>query len=280
MLTAEDLKKIHLVIATPCYGGAVFQNYLMSMLNFNSEAQRLGLTVSYIIRGGDSLIPRTRNSIVAEFLSHEHYTHLLWIDADIGFSTDQIFRLLMVDRDVVGGVYPLKKIVWPDKLPKDMTRAEFEANYTHYPFNPVGVTSRIDAQGFMEVLDAPTGLMLIKRGVLEKMKAAYPGLRYVADEMLGLEHIKDKLVDNHYRFFDVMTEESGRYLSEDYAFCRRWQNIGGKVFLDSRSRLSHQGGHIYMGDFRASMMALTERSKAEMESKAEMDAQSDRAADQ
>jgi hypothetical protein len=265
MLSADDLKNVHLCIATPCYGGAVFQNYLMSMLNLNSEAHRLGLKISYIIRGGDSLIPRTRNSITAEFLATEKYTHLLWIDADIGFGTDQIFRLLMVDRDVVGGVYPLKKIVWPDVIPRDMTRQEFEAEYTHYPFNPVGGRAQIDAQGFMEVLDAPTGMMLIKRSVLEKMKEAYPGLRYLADEMLGLEHIKDKLESNHYRFFDVMTEESGRYLSEDYAFCRRWQNIGGKIFVDSRSKLSHQGGHIYTGDFKASMLALDARSRAELE---------------
>jgi hypothetical protein len=262
MLTVEDLNKVHLVIATPCYGGAVFQNYLMSMLSLNTEAHKIGLKISYIIRGGDSLIPRTRNSIVAEFLAHEEYTHLLWIDADIGFPVDQVLRLVMIDRDVVGGVYPLKKIVWPDKLPKDMTRAEFEANYTHFPFNPVDGKSRIDAQGFMEVLDAPTGMMCIKRRVFDKMKAAYPGLRYVADEMLGLEHIKEKLQNNHYRFFDVMTEESGRYLSEDYAFCRRWQNIGGKIFVDSRSKLSHQGGHIYTGDFKASMLALDARTRA------------------
>lgn len=265
MLTPNDIKNLHVVIATPCYGGAVFQNYLMSMLSLNSEAQRQGLKLSYIIRGGDSLIPRTRNSIVAEFLAHEEYTHLLWIDADIGFDVAQIFRLLMVDRDIVGGVYPLKKIVWPDKLPKDMTRAEFEANYTHYPFNPVDGQAKIDEQGFMEVLDLPTGMMCIKRSALERMRAAYPGLKYVSDEMLGLEHIKDKLADNHYRFFDVMTEENGRYLSEDYAFCRRWQNIGGKVYADSRSCLSHQGGHIYVGNFKASMVAVHERMTAEAE---------------
>ena len=40
--------------------------------------------------------------------------------------------------------------------------------------------------------------------------------------------------------------DNGRYLSEDYAFCRRWQSVGGKVFIDARSRLTHQGlQHLY-----------------------------------
>lgn len=262
MLSIDDLKSIHLVIATPCYGGSVFQNYLMSMLNLNTEALRQNLTISYIIRGGDSLIPRTRNSIVAEFLANDDFTHLLWIDADIGFTVDQVFRLLMIDRDVVAGIYPLKKINWPDVIPKDMSKADFEAAYTRYPYNTNG-TIKIDEYGFMEVLDAPTGMMLIKKSVFARMKEAYPGLRYISDEMLGLEHLKDHLSDNHYRFFDVMTEENGRYLSEDYAFCRRWQNIGGKVYVDTRSKLSHQGGYIYSGDFRASLMAQHEKKRAD-----------------
>ncbi len=258
-MTLENIDKIHLVVATPCYGGAVFQNYLMSMLNLNTEAQKIGLKISYIIRGGDSLIPRTRNSIVAEFLANKEYTHLLWIDADIGFSVAQVLRLIGANRDVVAGIYPLKKIVWPDIIPKDMTRKEFEANYTHYPFNSETGSVQIDNEGFMEVLDAPTGLMCIQRGVFDKMRTAYPGLTYVADEMLGLEHVREQLEGNHYRFFDVMTEENGRYLSEDYAFCRRWQKIGGKVYADSRSHLSHQGGHIYTGDFSASLLARHEQ---------------------
>lgn len=257
MLTPEDFKKQHVVIATPCYGGQVFQNYFMSILKFVFAANRAGLPISFIIRGGDSLIPRTRNSIVAEFMSEPKYTHLLWVDADIGFEPDQVFRLLAADRDVACGVYPLKKIVWPqDGLPEGMTLQQFNANYTHYPYNP-GAQATVDEQGFMEVLDAPTGMMMIKRATFDRMAQAYPGLRYVPDEMLGLEAVKDKIAGFHYRFFDVMTEENGRYLSEDYAFCRRFQKIGGKVYADCQSKLSHQGTHMYTGDFMASILAQT-----------------------
>ena len=60
----------------------------------------------------------------------------------------------------------------------------------------------------------------------------------------------------HYRFFDVLAEPgNGRYLSEDYAFCRRWQSIGGQVFIDTRSSLEHQGLRTYSGDFGRALAA-------------------------
>lgn len=264
MLNPEKIPELHIAIATPCYGGQVFQNYFMSIINLIFDANKTNLKLSFIIRGGDSLIPRTRNSIVAEFMATPQYTHLLWIDADIGFTVDQIYRLILADRDVVAGVYPLKKIKWPDGgVPAHTTQEDFESLYTGYPFNPIGSEATIDNEGFVEVLDAPTGMMMIKREALEKMIKAYPGLRYIADDMLGLEGLKDKIANYHYRFFDVMTEENGRYLSEDYAFCRRWQNIGGRIFVDVRSDLSHQGGHLYRGNLLKSLMANDAKHRAE-----------------
>lgn len=263
MIPVEDLRgKVHLAVCTPCYGGQVFQNYLLSVIKLIYACERYGVSLSFIIRGGDSLIPRTRNSIVAEFMATENYTHLLWIDADIGFEPEAVFRLLRADRDVSAGVYPLKRLNFPDRLPEGMTRKEFDAHYARYPFNPIKKTFRIDQDGFIEVLDAPTGLMCIKRHVFFKMKDAYPELKIVADTMPGLEHIADKIKEFDYRFFDVMTEPNGRYLSEDYAFSRRWQDIGGKIYVDAASNLTHQGGHVYTGNFLESIKTLSVKSKS------------------
>ena len=49
--------------------------------------------------------------------------------------------------------------------------------------------------------------------------------------------------------------DNGRWLSEDYAFCRRWQAVGGTVHVDARSRLAHQGLRTYRGDFGRSLAA-------------------------
>lgn len=260
MLEIGQLRdKIHIAIATPCYGGQVFQNYLLSVIKLVYACEKLGIALSFIIRGGDSLIPRTRNSIAAEFMATPGYTHLLWIDADIGFEPEAIFRLICADRDVAAGVYPLKRINWPTTIPAGMTRAEFDAHFTRYPFNPLAATFTIDADGFIEVLDAPTGLMLIKRDVLFKMVDFFPELKIKADEMPGMEHIADEIAKYDYRLFDVMTEPCGRYLSEDYAFCRRWQQAGGKIFVDAASNLSHQGSHTYTGNFLQSLKAMANK---------------------
>lgn len=258
MLDWESLRGLHVAVATPCYGGQVAQNYLLSVIKLVYAAQRHGVLLSFIVRGGDSLIPRTRNSIVAEFMATEAYTHLLWIDADVGFEPEAVWRLLRADRDVVAGVYPRKWVDWPDRLPAGMTQAGFEALYARYPFNPLDGRMDIDADGFAEVLDAPAGFMLVRRSVLFRMRDAYPELRVALGELPGLDAVRDRVGEFGYRFFDLLTEPGGRYLSEDYAFCRRWQRTGGKVFVDCRSNLTHQGLQLYVGSFMASLQALDE----------------------
>jgi hypothetical protein len=246
--TVQANQKPHICIATPCYGGQVFQNYFLSIISMiYAVERRKDIDLSFIIRGGDSLITRSRNSIVAEFLSEPRYTHLMWIDADIGFSPEAIYRLIQSGYEIAGGVYPLKAFTFPDELPAQ-NKDDLLTRYTTYPFNPTGTSFRVD-NGFIEVKDAPTGLMLIQRGVLEKMILEYPNLKYKPDHQVGLEKIANKIDDCYYNFFDTFIDETGRYLSEDYAFCRLWQNMGGKVFIDAESKLSHQGSHLYQGDF-------------------------------
>ena len=252
----------HIAIATPCYGNTVFTNYLTSMLRmmiaWKSDAFR-DTHFSFLIRGGDSLIPRVRNSIVAEFLSKDIYTHLLWIDADIGFTPEDVLRLADSNHDVACGIYPLKKINFPDHIPGPMSQEEFKVLYTSYPFNPIARTFNSPANGFVEVLDAPTGLMMVKREVLTKMMVQYPELKYKPDTMLGLEGIADQIDNFYYRFFDVMVDDAGRYLSEDYAFCRRWQAMGGKVYADMHSKLTHQGQYMYEGNVLKTLVARTKQ---------------------
>ena len=99
-------------------------------------------------------------------------------------------------------------------------------------------------KGFVEVLDAATGFLLIQRKCLEKMVDKYPDLYYKTDQILNGKEFNSK---NTYLFFDTMKDEDGRYLSEDYAFSRRWQKIGGTIYADIGSELTHYGNHRYKG---------------------------------
>lgn len=258
-------KMPNVLICTPCYGSQLHQTYMISIIQLMNEVyKRKTVNIGFSIRGGDSLITRLRNSMTAEFLSNDAFTHLLWIDADIGFSPDEVFRLVESDHDIACGMYPLKSLNLPNEIPsygqETINKETLFAKNTKYPFNPLGNTFEVK-KDFVEVRDAPTGLMCIKREVFDKMVESYPDLKYSPDRQPGLEQLEEKINDFYYNFFDTMlsedvfTDNTGkqftkkRYLSEDYSFCRLWQNIGGRVHAYYKSKLTHTGLWTYQGDF-------------------------------
>ena len=259
MLDLSALKHIRPFIATPSYSGALTSMYVRSLLGLVNLAWTHGMTLQTRFLDGDSLVTRARNRLVAEFMADERWTHLFWIDADIGFEPEAALRLLLAGRDVVAGVYPHKHDAWPDTglataLPAGSTRADFEARHAQYAFNRwpgQAQGAHADADGFIDVMDAPTGFMLVARRVFERLAAAMPELRYTPD---AGAHAQAHLP--HYRFFDTLMErDTGRYLSEDYAFCRRWQALGGRVHVDAGSRLAHQGMQTWQGDLPRALQA-------------------------
>lgn len=258
MLEPDALRNFYPVVVTPSHDGKFFQNYVLSLLNLSVAAQQHGMPLEVLLQRGESLVTRARNQCVASFLENPRWTHLCWIDADIGYKPDAFLRLLLSDYDVAAGIYPLKRQDWPQEgLPAGMTQAQFEATYTRYTVNTSSTGSQpsdvIDVEirpdGFIKVREAPTGFMVIKRSVFERMIAAYPDLQYVPDQ-IGMA---DK--GFHYRFFDVMVDpDTRRYLSEDYGFCRLWEALGGEIFVDAHSNLEHEGYKTYTGNFARSLL--------------------------
>jgi hypothetical protein len=255
MLPVSALQSMRVMFATPCYISAVTMNYVASVFSLALDSKDLGLPCILHLHS-ESLITRCRNKIVIKFLSEE-FTHLFWIDSDIAFTTQSVFRLLRADRDVAAGVYPMKNFRWPaEGLPAGTTREQFEIAYTDYPFNPIDhgktrVSQYADSDGFVEVAEAPTGFMAIKRHVFLAMMKQYPELNYVPDGPPNNPH-----APLHWRFFDCMVDpDSGRYLSEDFAFCRRWRDMGGKIWVDLDCNLRHLGQHLFAGSLAESLRA-------------------------
>jgi len=255
MLDRSALRGFRPLVMTPSHDGTFFFNYVASIIQLMAASNAEGMPVNFMFRVGDSLVTRVRNHCVAMFLSDPQWTHLMWVDADIGFAPEAMFRLLLSDYDVAAGIYPLKRENWPaEGLPAGMTEHDFRASFTHYTVNTgqasdPNIPLHVQPDGFMKVREAPTGFMLIKRRVFDRMIAAFPDLRFTPD-MQDAE-----AGDVYYRFFDVMMDsESGRYLSEDYGFCRLWERLGGEIFVDANSNLSHQGGKIYRGNFAESLV--------------------------
>lgn len=240
---------LRITIATPCYDETVTTHYLRSIVGFIQEASRKGVVVRLITIGKDSLITRARNNLVRIFLDDEESHYLLFVDSDIGFEPQTVWRLLAYDKDVTCAIYPKKDIIWPlvKKGVEEGVSLEGLQSYG-LDYNITLVANTYIENGFVEVQEAATGFMLIKKRVLLKMKEAYPELKYIPENRHGS---KDERFtsDNNYAFFDTMIEEkTKRYLSEDYTFCRRWQKLGGKVYADLTSRLTHTGVYTFKGD--------------------------------
>ena len=112
MLPDEALKSMKVMFATPCYISAVSMHYVTSIFELTHHCNRFGLECILHMHS-ESLITRSRNKMVLKFLSDETLTHLFWIDSDITFTPQSVCRLLLIDRDVTAGVYPMKNFNWP-----------------------------------------------------------------------------------------------------------------------------------------------------------------------
>jgi hypothetical protein len=205
----------------------------------------------------ESLVTRARNVLVAYFLASD-YTHLMFIDADIEFQTEDILKLYAHKKDVVVGAYPKKGVAW-DKIRANLTdpankskelsdrdMASFGSDYAiNFKFvNKEAKTIGVE-NGLIKLHDAGTGFMMISREAILKMIKAYPELKYNNDVNIANADLKD----HFYALFDTMIDPiDRRYLSEDYTFCRRWQEIGGDVWLDPSISLNHYGHFCFQGN--------------------------------
>jgi hypothetical protein len=255
--------QIHLMVATPCFGGQVSSIYAGSIFHLQRVVRsRPNIDLTVLMRDGDALITRARANLVTLFLDDPSATHLLFVDADIGFEPDQVFRLIESGADVVAGVYPIKRVNW-DKakrmLGSDWPRMPSAAlDYVLEIDNPDHV---IAVNGFTRVRFAGTGFLMIRRHVLERMcqHPAYASLQFFG------EHSLDALAGSPNRFalFECMIDaKTGTYLSEDFAFCRRWTDIGGEIWADLESRLDHVGPSVFRGDVSSQFAAPAARAAA------------------
>jgi hypothetical protein len=175
------VSRASIFVGTPCYGGVVTHIYMQSIIKLIGYGSHHGLTFNLGLLAHDSLITRCRNSLVAAFLDAASSTHLMFIDADIGFEPEAVERLIGFDVEVVAGVYPLKVIHWPQARQR-LATANTPEDLARTGLNYVGVVCQDDDKeerdGFVTGKYAGTGFMLIKRSAIEKMVSAYPETKY------------------------------------------------------------------------------------------------------
>lgn len=236
-----------LFIATPCFGGLVSQLYMQSIIGLIQFAGAAGFDATLALLGHDSLITRSRNTLVSQFRATSQATHLLFIDADIGFEAQQIGHMLHFDQDFVAGIYPLKVIDWSRAaIARSDAGETFETAPLHY-VGALGTGADLERRGrFATGIYCGGGFMLLKRRVIERMIEAYPQTRYQSAHAYS-----NARSDENYALFECMIDkETNAYVSEDFGFCQKWRDLGGRIWLDTEGKLTHAGAYSFQGDPR------------------------------
>lgn len=247
-VNVEELQKYNIFFATPCYGGVLTDQYFLSMFRLSQLLSAAKINFRITTLRNESLITRARNILTAMFLESD-CTHLMFIDADIEFEPDSVVRMLAMNKPLITAAYPKKVVDWEAVKRAALAGKDDISKYgAQYAINLKFLdprTRQINTDGgAVEVLDASTGFFMVQRQVFEKMIQAYPELHYKNDSS-----IDPKFNKHCYALFDTWLDPTdNRYLSEDYTFCRRWQRIGGKIWLDPNTKLNHVGAFTFPGD--------------------------------
>lgn len=249
-----------LFIATPMFGGQANYMYMISLINLLTKLGQSGIPSMFEIAANESLITKARNILVEGFLKSDA-THMLFIDADLGFDADDVVKMIKADKHLIGGQYAKKKINW-DVVKRvvqgvpDIPGPHINAVVAESTFRPIGDQMSFDINQPVEVESIATGMMLIKREVFTTMAEKMPEIQVISG---GSETMDPKtmtrITDPHrtaHAFFDVSIDPvSKAYTSEDFTFCQRWRKIGGQVFLAPWTRTVHVGTYEYVCDLGA-----------------------------
>jgi hypothetical protein len=220
-VNVDYLKTTRVHICMPCYGGMLTESTFMSYIKWANTCRQLGIDWTMETMTNESLISRARNTLTAKFLHNKESTHLMFVDADIGWEPWHLLVMLNAQKDVIGGLYPMKS------LPVKWCVNGFDG-------------AEVSEDGTLqEVSKTGTGFMLIKRDVFEKLNAHPATKPFIND--IGLPAELNPYMKT---YFDTAVREN-RYYSEDWTFCENWRDIGGKVWVDKRVLLKHTGTYVF-----------------------------------
>ena len=262
-----------LYILTPCYGGVCYTSYTRSIMNTVEKLKQYNIDIHVEFCNSDSLVSRARNNLIAKAMSNPKTTHIMFIDADITWNPDDIIKLLISNKDLCGGVYPLKKYNWDRLIEsksgekdtevlskwiekkdrsifKNMISAKEYIQHQMLSYNLNYVENKVVIKDNMtEVRHIATGFMMMKRNVIHRMANGFPYTKYTDD--IGFLNGDEN--DFAYALFDCGVENN-HYLSEDWMFCERWRKLGGSIYVDVTINLIHTGTEQYNGCYLSSIM--------------------------
>jgi hypothetical protein len=253
---ATGYKPYNIFLATPVHSD-VSIHYAQALLEFQKYCVENKIKVTFQLFKS-SLITQGRNLCVGSFMETGH-SHLLFIDADIDFQAKSIQAMIDKDKDVISVPYPMKTFNW-EKMFSNFKEGKIKnpdvlsMNGNTYPMRLPDEENIQIENGCIEVSHSPTGCMLIKRSVIEKMIEKYPEMRISQPTIINGKPMEKPFL---YNFFDTMFDPvTHTYMGEDFAFCKRWKDIGGKCHAIVDQLITHVGEHQYCGRFSDELIQL------------------------
>lgn len=228
----KHLRGRRVMILTPVYRDPAAQ-YTQSLYETVGAMWELGMRYGLTQLIGDSLLPRARNQLVARFLL-SGMEDAVFIDADMQWKPSDMLRLLSSEQLMIGGAYRRRV----EEIPESDLRSWC------MPFKPDS-TGRLqeDKQGAIEVDGVGLGFLRVSRQVFERLIAARPDWKAP-----GSAFMTPGEREHYYRFFRF---PEGEDLGEDIFFCRAWQELGGRAWIDPKVSVGHVGSKVYRGNIYA-----------------------------
>ncbi len=233
---------VKLIIATPFYQLKGFSPYILSLVRTTKLLSQLNFEFDFWPHDGDIFVDRARNVLLTKFYLSDA-TAILFIDCDESWVFDNqtaLINMIASPYEISAGAYPLKNN-W----------GEFGvAIDTDQDNRPIVCPDT----GMLRGTRCSGGFMCIKKSCVEKMYAAYPETQY-----LEMVHGSPLLI---HALFDCVNRKRRRW-GEDYEFCKKWEAIGGKVWIEPRIAMGHYGIQGWLGNYHDFLTRQPGGSKAE-----------------
>ncbi len=222
------MNELNLFIATPAYGCQLHIAYFNSMMALKTGAMEKGINVDFGLLGNQSLVPKARNTLISHFHHNKQYTHIIFIDADMGIPNFCIPRLLSRQVDVIGVPVPLKGY-----------------NPDGSPVLNIGKIFNQNDNGLAETTHVGNAVLMFSRKAVDSL--IEEATHYISDS----DYTRgDKITEDHFDVFKIGVyngEQIGikgnTYLPEDYYICSRLRELGYKIYLDLTVPVKHNGMH-------------------------------------
>jgi glycosyltransferase involved in cell wall biosynthesis len=189
-----------------------YQQYLDALEASVPVLDAAGIKHQAVFEIGSAYISHARATMLRKALDTQPDA-VVFIDHDLGWSPDDLLRLIQTPGDVVAGTYRFKQ------------PAEEYMGTWHTGDDGRPVTRE---DGCIRAEWVPAGFLKVTAGAVDAFMRAYPELVY------GPRYRPSIDLFNH-------GAHKGVWYGEDYAFSRRWNETGGDIWLIPDLELTHYG---------------------------------------